>query len=91
MLLVHDRLDELRLRAVGGRRYHGVQRLGCTPQRLVETVQELRRKAGRKGRTGLIDHLADALEAEAAHEQLRFLAEAERGERQLFKSETLFP
>ena len=52
------------------------------PQRLVEPAQELRLEARGKGRARLVHHLADAAQAQPAHEEQGFLAEAERGERQ---------
>ena len=86
VLLAQDRLEEHGLRAIDGRRNDGDERLGRAPQRLVEAAQEFRLEARGKRRARLIDELADALEAEPAHEHLRLSREPERGERKSLQS-----
>ena len=53
VLLAQDRLEELRLRAIGGRRNDGDERLGLAPQRLVEAAQHLGLEAGGERRARL--------------------------------------
>ncbi len=71
---------------IDGRRNDGDERLGCASQGLIEAAQELRLEARGKRRARLVDELADALEAEPAHERLGLGREPERGERQVLES-----
>ena len=68
VLLGEDRLEEVRAGVIGGRRHDRDERLGLAPQRLVEAAEHLGLEAGRERRARLRHDLADALEAEPAHE-----------------------
>ena len=86
VLLAQDRLEEGGAGVIGGRRQDGDQRLGRAPQGLIEAAQELGLEARGKWGARLVDELADALEAEPAHERLRCLRQPECGERQIPQS-----
>ena len=55
VLLLQNRLEELHLRAVAGRRHNGNERLGCTAQGLIESRQKWGIEAGTERGARLID------------------------------------